>query len=137
MFANVRLYQGAALLWEVNPYDSATGTLRGLDAAYSPGSPALSAAESHDDATVYEAHPSSTITGEERTFHITLATGFSKDNRIPPRGFRIAEAAARQAVPAWAGATAPGYFSAAEYAGGFDAVALSLPVGGDRVEVRL
>lgn len=137
MFAGVRLYQGAALLWEVNPYDSAIGTLRGLDPAYSPRSPALAAAESHDDAMVYEAHPSSTITGEARTFHITLATGFGKDNRIPPRGFRIAEAAARQAEPAWNGAAAPGYFSAAEYAGGYDDLALTLPPGGDRVEVKL
>ncbi len=137
MFANVRLYQGASLLWEVNPYDGATGTLRGLDLAYSPGSPALKATESHDDALVYEAHPSSSITGEARTFHITLATGFGKDNRIPPRGFRVAEAAARQAEPAWGGAAAPGYYSAAEYAGGFDDLGLSLPAGGDRVEVRL
>lgn len=137
MFAGVRLYQGANLLWEVNPYDSAIGTLRGLDLAYSPQSPALAAAESHDDAMVYEAQPSSTITGEARTFHITLATGFGKDNRIPPRGFRIAEAAARQAEPAWNGAAAPGYFSAAEYAGGHDDLALTLPPGGDRVEVKL
>jgi hypothetical protein len=137
MFAGVKLYQGASLLWEVNPYDSAIGTLRGLDPAYSPQSPALAAAESHDDTLVYEAHPSSTITGESRTFHIALATGFGKDNRIPPKGFRVAEAAARLAEPAWAGAPAPGYFSAAEYAGGYDDLALTLPPGGDRVEVKL
>lgn len=137
MFAGVRLYQGAQLLWEVNPYDGLIGTLRGLDPAYSPQSPALSAGESYDDALVYEAHPSSAITGEARTFHIALATGFGKDNRIPPRGFRVAEAAARRAEPAWNGAVAPGYFSATEYAGGFDALALTLPPGGDRVEVKL
>ena len=137
MFAGVRLYQGASLLWEVNPYDGAIGTLRGLDPAYSSQSPALNAAESYDDGLVYEAHPSSTITGEAQTFHIALATGFGKDNRIPPRGFRVAEAAARQAEPAWNGAAAPGYFSAAEYAGGYDDLALTLPPGGDRVEVKL
>ncbi|WP_169796480.1 MYXO-CTERM sorting domain-containing protein [Chondromyces crocatus] len=135
MFVGVRLYQGANLLHEVNPYDGAAGTLKGL--AGSPGSPALGAAESHDDALVYEAHSSSNLTGQDHTFHFVLATGMHKDNRIPPRGFRVAEAAARQAEPHWAGAAAPSHFTAAEYAGGHDDVSITLPQGGDRVVVAL
>ncbi|MFN2196699.1 MAG: phosphoglycerate kinase, partial [Anaerolineales bacterium] len=40
-------------------------------------------------------HPSSSLTGEDETFHFALATGRYKDNRIPPKGFRIGEAADR------------------------------------------
>ena len=39
----------------------------------------------------------STHTGEDHTFHFALATSRAKDNRIPPKGFRIGEAAARLA----------------------------------------
>ncbi len=136
-FVNVRLYAKGALLFEVNPYDAAAGTLKGLPKAYSPSSPALAAGESYRDELVYEAHSSSTLTGEAQTFHFALATGLDKDNRLPPRGFRIAEAAARLVVPVAAGVAAPDLFTAAEYAGGHDDVTLSLPAGGDRLEVRL
>jgi hypothetical protein len=37
----------------------------------------------------------------------------------------------------WKGADAPGYFSSAEYSGGYDEVSLVLPAGADRVEVNL
>jgi MYXO-CTERM domain-containing protein len=135
MFANVALYQGQTLVHEVNPYDAAIGTLKGL--AYSGSSPPLGANESHDDALVYEAHSDSSYTGIVPNFHFLLATGHYKDNRIPPKGFRIAEAAGRMAEPYWAGAPAPGYFTAAEYAGGYDDVAITLPLGGDRLIVTL
>ena len=58
------LFAGAALLAEVNPYDAAAGTLRGLPKAYAPASPPLGAGEIYRDDLVSEAHPSSTITGE-------------------------------------------------------------------------
>jgi Dictyostelium (slime mold) repeat len=137
MFVNVRLWKKGALLHEVNPYDAAAGTLRGLWAWYSPNSPALGAGEEYDDALVYEAHTSSSVTAEAQTYHFALADGISKDNRIPPRGFRIAEAAARKSEPAWLGAPAPGLFTAAEYTGGWDDVALALPPGGEALEVTL
>jgi MYXO-CTERM domain-containing protein len=137
MFVTVRLYKAKALVHQRNPYDAGAGTLRGLPAAYSPNSPPLGPGEVYDDALVYEAHPQSAITGEAQTFHFVLATGFHKDNRIPPRGFRVGEASARLAEPAWAGAAAPGYFTASEYAGGFDDVSLTLPAGGDAMEIAL
>ena len=141
MFVNIRAYVGEALLWEVNPYDETVGTLKGLPPAYSPDSPPLAEHEFYVDALVYEVHLSSDLTGEEKTFHVALSTHRDKDNRIPPRGFLIDEAAARLVDPAWMGSSAPDYFTAAEYAGGYDAVTLSdygiaLP-GADRVEVYL
>jgi hypothetical protein len=136
-FVNIRLFAKGALVHEVNPYDATIGTLKGLPAAYSPASPALSSKESYRDELVYEARSKSALTGEAETLHFALATGFEKDNRIPPRGFRIAEAAARMVVPAAGGVDAPSLFTAAEYGGGYDEVALTLPTGADRVEVQL
>jgi hypothetical protein len=137
IFASLTLWKAGAVIARVNPYAAAAGTLAGLPPAYSPSSPALAPGEIYRDDLVYEAHTSSAITGEEQSFHFALITGFSKDNRIPPRGFRIDEAAARHAEPAWNGAAAPGYFSAAEYQGGHDEVSLALPAGGDRLDLRL
>jgi hypothetical protein len=37
----------------------------------------------------------------------------------------------------WLGAPAPDYFTAAEYAGGYDAVSLAIPTGATRIEVNL
>ncbi|MDF1561827.1 MAG: multiheme c-type cytochrome, partial [Deltaproteobacteria bacterium] len=133
-FANIKVYQGATLLQEVNPYDATVGTLKGLP---DPGSPALGPGETHVDALVYESHPRSSLTGEEHTFHFVLATDRYKDNRIPPKGFRIGEAAARMSEPAWQGSIDPGYFTPAEYAGGWDDVTLSVAPGADRIEIRL
>lgn len=82
-----------------------------------------------DDDLVYEAETTSELTGETKTFHFVLATGRYKDNRIPPKGFDIVNAAARIATPVWAGADAPEYFSAAEYAGGYDEVVIPKPTG--------
>lgn len=137
MFVNVRLSAGGAALYEVNPYDAGAGTLKGLPAAYSPNSPALGAIEVYDDDLVYEAHMQSAWTGEPQTFHFVLSTGQAKDNRIPPKGFRINEAAGRVSVPVALGSQAPGLFTAAEYAGGYDDVTLTLPPGADAIEVRL
>jgi MYXO-CTERM domain-containing protein len=138
MFVNVKvLGAGGQLLQELNPYDAAVGTLKGLPTSYSPSSPALGANELHRDELVYETHLSSTVTGESKTFHFALATGRSKDNRIPPKGFQITAAAARLAEPVWAGAAAPNLFTAAEYSGGYDEVSLTVPTGAAQIVVSL
>ncbi len=135
MFVNVKLYAGGSLIHEINPYDGTVGTLKGLP--HSASSPPLGPDEAYADEIVYEVHPSSTLTGENETFHFALATGRYKDNRIPPKGFRIAEAAARISEPVWLGVVDPAYFTAAEYAGGYDAVSLVVPAGADGVEIGL
>ena len=141
MFVNIKAYAGEQLLREVNPYDhvdaqgDGAGTLKGLPR--SPNSPPLGPNEAYVDELVYEVHPSSTLTGEQETFHFVLATGRYKDNRIPPKGFDLAQATPRLCEPVWHGASAPDYFSAEEYAGGYDAVQLTLVPGADRIEVAL
>ncbi|MBN1916662.1 MAG: hypothetical protein JW889_02030, partial [Verrucomicrobia bacterium] len=142
MFVSVEAYDALnTRLYAVNPYDDAADTLKGLDPAYSPNSPALDPNEFYVDELVYEMHPTSALTGETQTFHFALATGREKDIRIPPKGFDIANAATRLAEPVWHGASAPDYFTAAEYAGGYDEVALAdygvLMPGAARVEVKL
>ncbi|MFO0759246.1 MAG: hypothetical protein U0359_22330 [Byssovorax sp.] len=137
MFVSIELRKQGSVIARVNPYSDAAGTLAGLPVSYSPNSPALGPGEIVRDDLVYEAHNASAITGQEITFHFALVTGFSKDNRIPPKGFRVADAATRMAQPAYNGAPAPDYFTAAEYAGGHDDIALALPAGGDRIDVRI
>ncbi len=132
MFANIRVYSGGQLVWEANPYDHPVGTLRGL-----PGGPPLGTGEAYLDALVYEMHPSSSLTGEAKTLHFVLADDRYKDNRIPPKGFDFGQAAQRLVQPRWEGADAPGYFTAAEYAGGYDQVDLVVPTGADHIEIAL
>jgi hypothetical protein len=133
MFVNIKVSKGGSLVREINPYDAAAGTLRGM-----PASPTLGASEQHRDELVYEMKPSSlTLTKEAKTFHFVLATDRHKDNRIPPKGFDIAQAPSRLSQPVWNGAAAPGHFTSAEYAGGYDQVALTVPAGGDQVVVSL
>jgi len=131
MFLNLKLYKEGNLIHEVNPYSYTVGTLKGMS-----GAP-LSTNEQYRDELVYEVHPKSSLTGEEQTFHFVLATGRSKDNRIPPKGFDISKAPARFSEPVWHGTNAPDYFTAAEYAGGYDALSLSLPSGADYLEATL
>jgi hypothetical protein len=136
MFVNIKAYASGSLIYEVNPYDDAVGTLRGLTKSHS--SPPLGPNEAYVDELVYEMHPSSTdLRGEAETFHFALATGRYKDNRIPPQGFDIAGAAERLSEPVWHGVVDPAYFTAAEYAGGYDDVSLTIPAGADSVEVGL
>ncbi|HRI63941.1 MAG TPA: hypothetical protein PK156_06875 [Polyangium sp.] len=137
MFVNIRLYQGTTLLHEVNPYDPTAGTLRGLPTTESPASPPLTAAQTHDDSLVYEAKMASSLTGQTKSFHFLLGTSRFKDNRIPPKGFRIAEADQRIAQPVAAGTPNPNYFTAAEYTGGYAQVNLTLPPNATRIEVRV
>ncbi len=141
MYINVKLFGAdGTLLHEVNPYDAAAGSLKGLSYPYGNGleAPAgLGSDESYVDALVYEMHTKSTLTGENETFHFALATDRYKDNRIPPKGFRIADAEARLSVPVWHGNPDSGLYSGAEYAGGYDDVSLALPVGAAGVEINL
>ncbi len=141
MFVNIKAHSGGNVIYEVNPYDNTAGTLKGLDPDYSPNSPPLGANEVYVDELVYEMHPSSTLTGEDETFHFALATGRYKDNRIPPKGFRVNDAATRLSEPVWHGVPATDYFTTEEYSGGYDAVSLtdygvSIP-GADYLEVNL
>jgi hypothetical protein len=135
MFVNIKAYAGGSLVYEVNPYDYTVGTLKGLSNLAS--SPPLGSNEAYVDELVYEMHPTSSLTGEQETFHFALATGRYKDNRIPPKGFDIANADARLSVPAWHGLEDPNYFTAEEYTGGYDEVSLNIPTGADSVEVNL
>ena len=143
MFLNIKAYANGQLIYEVNPYDSAVGTLKGLDAGYSPGSPPLGDAEAYRDELVYEVHQSSSILGVDETFHMALATHRYKDNRILPRGFRVADAAARLCEPVWHGMSdasqhsTSNYYTQAEYEGGYDEVAVALPAGTERIEAGL
>lgn len=141
MFLNIRAYNALDdLVYEVNPYDPLAGTLKGLSYPYTNTltlPEPLSAIEVYEDALVYEMHPSSTLTGEDETFHFALATNRYKDNRIPPKGFRIGEASERLSQPRWHGADALDYFTAEEYAGGYDLVNLTIPAGASEVEVML
>lgn len=153
MYLNIRYYSGETLLHEVNPYDSEAGTLKGLSdyiyddpdcgdpCVYLPAPADLGPDESYVDQLVYEMHGGSTLTGEDESFHFALGTHRYKDNRIPPKGFRVDEADERLSEPVWDGSPAPAYFTAAEYAGGYDQVNLvdygvSIP-GAERVEIRL
>jgi hypothetical protein len=161
MFVNVVATYSDRPTYEVNPYDEVAGTLKGLhDADYYDGSldstvppynrilplpdlplpdpqPLDTANEIYVDELVYEAHTSSSLTGEEHTFHFALATDRSKDNRIPPMGFRKDEAVSRISEPKWHGDSVPEYFTDAEYAGGYDEVNLNIPAGATNVEVNL
>ena len=101
MFVNIKAYYNNQLIHEINPYDSAAGTLRGLPNSQS--SPVLAASEEYRDELVYEVHPKSSLTGENETFHFVLATGRYKDNRIPPKGFDINSAPQRICEPVWHG----------------------------------
>lgn len=137
MFLNIKAFSQGDIIHEINPYDSTAGTLKGLSPSYSPNSPALNDNEVHQDELVYEMHPTSAVTGEDKTFHFALATGRYKDNRIPPKGFRISEAAARLAEPVWEKVSSLDYFTAEEYAGGYDEVTVSIPAAADAVQVNL
>jgi hypothetical protein len=142
MFVNIKAYAGGNLIYEVNPYDIDAGTLRGLDYPYQPGMGLpdplpLDTTKAYVDELVYEMKPTSTLTGEDKSFHFALATGRYKDNRIPPKGFDIGGAAERISVPVWHGVEDPNYFTGAEYTGGYDDVSLTIASGADFVEVNL
>ena len=143
IFVNVKAYDTTgALVYELNPYDYTGGTLKGLDYPYDglgdvPAPQTLGVNEVYVDELIYEAHTSSILTGENHTFHFALATDRYKDNRIPPKGFRIGDAESRLSEPKWHGETVLDYFTAEEYAGGYDAVSLTIPADAANVEINL
>jgi hypothetical protein len=142
MFINIKAYVAGNLIYEVNPYDDVAGTLKGLSYPYLglglPDPVSIGPNEIYIDELVYEMHPSSIdLTGEQETFHFALATSRYKDNRIPPKGFRIAEASDRLSVPVWHGVEDPNFFSPEEYAGGYDQVSINIPAGATKVEIEL
>jgi hypothetical protein len=128
MFMNVKFYNAdGSVISEVNRYDPLVTQSSPSGPAYVSG--ADIAADTRNEKLVWETEMKSTLTGEDKTFHFALATGRNKDNRIPPKGFDTAKMAERQAQPVWNGVDAPEYFSAAEYAGGYDDVTLAKPAG--------
>lgn len=137
MFVNVKFKDASGtMIYEINPYDYAVGTLKGLP--HSLNSPPLGSNEAYIDELVYEIHPSSNLTGENHTFHFVLADGRHKDNRIPPKGFDIENASLRMSEPVWDGLIDPDYFTAQEYAGGYDSVEINHnPNGAASAEVTL
>jgi len=135
MFANIKAFETEQLIYEVNPYDFTVGTLKGLPS--SPNSPDLAPNEAYIDELVYEVHPRSDLTGEDETFHFVLATSRYKDNRIPPKGFDISNATERICEPVWHGQSDPNYFTAGEYAGGYDDVNLQILSGADYISITL
>jgi hypothetical protein len=141
MFVNIKAYLADNLIYEVNPYDDSAGTLKGLSYPYLgqglPDPGMIGPDEEYVDELVYEMHPSSAVVSELETFHFALATDRYKDNRIPPKGFRIAEAAERLSVPVWEGTEDADYFSPEEYAGGYDQISIDLPSDATEVEIHL
>ncbi len=154
LFVNIKAYQGGSLIYEVNPYDALAGTLKGGLSFWSydgddgnlaiPDPEALGAGEVHDDDLIYEATTKSDLTGEDHTFHFALATDLYKDNRIPPKGFDLAIAETRLALPVASGGikddpATPGtnLYSTTELAEGADDVSMTIIDGADRVAVTL
>ncbi|MEA3335464.1 MAG: multiheme c-type cytochrome [Chloroflexota bacterium] len=148
MFVNIKAYDAAGeLILEINPYDYTAGTLKGLNYPYiDPTPPSLPVVpipeplevnQRYVDELVYEVHPSSSLTGEDESFHMVLADDRYKDNRIPPRGFDLNEAAERLILPRWHGDDAEDYFTAEENAGGYDQVSINIGEGAADVELTL
>ena len=134
MFLYVTFYDaGGRFLGEVNPYDPLVTEkdAQGNEAYVQGGDFAAAAGglRHSDEHLVWNAEMSSSLTGEDESFHFALATSRFKDNRIPPKGFDTAAMADRLAQPVWHGVLAPDYFTAAEYAGGYDELTLAKPAG--------
>jgi hypothetical protein len=135
MWLNVKFFDmSGSVLGEVNPYQPLVIT---RDAAGNAQYVSGATLTRNRDDLVWEAMMSSSLTGESKSLHFVLATDRQKDNRIPPRGFDIAAAATRFAQPRWNSMDAAGYFSAAEYEGGYDQVAVSKPADTYRWEATL
>jgi hypothetical protein len=129
MFLNVKFFDtDGNLIGEFNPYDPLVTTQDGSgNEVYQSGGTIPYAQRT--ESMIWEAKMSSALTGEEESFHFVLATDRYKDNRIPPKGFDTTNMEARLTQPRWEGSDAPGYFTAAEYAGGYDEVTMAKPAG--------
>lgn len=136
MWVNIKAYDAeGALIYQVNPYDETVGTLKGLGVGSSPD---LGPNEVYVDQLVYESHPGSSLTGEGHSFHFVLGDGRSKDNRIPPKGFDSANAAARLSEPVYPESYVPAdEYTPEEFEGGYDAQSLTIAPGAAYVEVTL
>jgi hypothetical protein len=129
MFMNVKFFDGSGnLIGESNPYDPLVTTQDGNGNEVYVSGGTIPYAE-RNEYLIWEAKMSSSLTNEDETFHFVLATDRWKDNRIPPKGFDTANMASRLAQPRWDGADASSYFTAAEYAGGYDDVTVAKPAG--------
>jgi hypothetical protein len=127
MFLNVKFYNSSNnLISEINPYDPLVTSLdaNGNEVYVSGGTLTKT-----NEELVWECLMSSSLTGESKTFHFALATDRYKDNRIPPKGFDTSKMNERFAQPRWEGADKLDYFTAAEYAGGYDDVTITKPSG--------
>jgi len=131
MWLNVRFVDSAGVSppefssAEINPYADLVTSGSGSTLIYTSGGDLAVT----DEKLVYEAHMSSSLTGEDKSFHMVLATDRHKDNRIPPKGFDLPNAASRLAQPRWNGSDAPDYYTVEEYAGGYDEVTFQKPAG--------
>ena len=125
MFLNVKFFDSNGdQIGEINPYEPLVTNLDpNGDETYESGGYITVKTEE----LVWEAEMSSSLTGEEKSFHFALATDRYKDNRIPPKGFDTEEMYTRLAQPRWEGTNATDYFTELEYAGGYDEVTISKP----------
>lgn len=127
MWLSVEFYDAAGNeLGELNPY---TELLVSRDADGVPTYVSGGTLRKDRDDLIFEAKMQSSLTGEDASFHMVLATDRYKDNRIPPLGFDASSATQRLAQARAAGVDAPDYFTAAEYAGGYHDVVFDKPVG--------
>lgn len=127
VFLNVKWYApDGTVVGEINKYDPLVKTSGATD-QYVSGGELASATTS--GALIWEAVMASSITGEDKSFHVALATSRHKDNRIPPKGFDKAGASARLAEPVIDGASSPNFFTDAECAGGYEDINLAFPAG--------
>jgi hypothetical protein len=125
MFLNIQFYNATgSLLGEINPYEPLLTELDtfGNEAYISGGN----LTKTHND-MVWECEITSTLSGEDKTFHFVLGTDRYKDNRIPPKGFNTSAMDERLIQPRWEGEDSPDYFTADEYAGGYDRLIIDKP----------
>jgi hypothetical protein len=127
MFLNIKFFNASGYpLGEINPYEPLVvqKDFFGNDMYISGGN----LTKTHNE-MVWECEMTSTLTGEDKTFHFVLGTDRYKDNRIPPRGFNTSAMSTRIIQPRWEGEDAPDYFTVEEYAGGYDKLIISKPLG--------
>ncbi|WP_269526383.1 multiheme c-type cytochrome [Coraliomargarita parva] len=125
MWLNLRFYDASgSLIFEINPY---TPLVVSRDSDGRPTYVSGAELEHTRDDLVFEVAMQSSLTGEDKTFHMALATDRYKDNRIPPVGFNVAASTFRLAQPRADGVDALDLFSASEYAGGYKDVFFNLP----------
>jgi hypothetical protein len=129
MFLNVKFFDSTGTqIGEINPYEPLVTSLDGSgNEVY--GSGGTITYSERNEYLIWEAKMSSSLTGEDESFHFVLATDRWKDNRIPPKGFDTSNMVVRMAQPKWEGVDAPNYFTAVEYLGGYDDVTVSKPPG--------